>query len=229
MKPLPTFDIHGTQAGSPPKRTFPEMVQKASSPFLGLPMTPGSNFGTRSPSRLSVVSASVYPGSPVSTMGGHGVGIALGDSPLTADNLPLLQRSNTKTSIRRASQARGVRHSVIPSTYGTSDLYGCVASPVPMTPRVAATSNTAAGRARVKAPYAPGSFLRASATAPAPTASLFEESNPFEESQYILPPISPLMKAEDRRERDTQALASALGLASPAPAPLSPPDNALSG
>ena len=221
MKPLPVLDI-GSSQESPTRRASPQQVQKACSPFLGVPPTPGSHFGTRSPSRVSVISASVYPGSPMSTMAGPGVGIAVGGSPLTADNLPLLQRSNTKNSMRRASQAgRTNRHSVIPSTYGTSDLYGGVASPVPATPKPAATSN-AAGRARVKAPYAPGSFLRASATAPVAAASLIEETNPFEESQYILPPISPMTKTEDRRERDTKALASALGLSSPIPVPPSP-------
>ena len=223
MKPLPPLDVYGSVPGSPPKRRSPEMVQKHCSPFLGLPATPGSNLGTRTPGRLSAVSASVYPGSPASTMGGHGVGIAVGGSPLTADNLPLLQRSNTKSSIRKAPQPRGTRHSVIPSTYGTSDLYGGVASPVPTTPQVAATANGATGRARVKAPYTPGSFLRASATAPIQTTSFCGDPNPFEESQYVLPPISPMTKTEDRRERDTKALTSALGLASPGLTPPSPP------
>ena len=225
MKPLPTLDVYAPQPGSPAKRVSPEMVQKTESPFAGPGRTPATNnLGARSPSRLSLVSASVYPGSPVSTYQGHGVGIAVSGSPLTADNLPLLQRSKSNASMRRASQSAGrARHSMLPSTYGTSDLYGGFTSPMPPTPKASATSNggAAAGRARVKAPYAPGSLLRVSATAPAP-ASLTHESNPFDEPSYVLPPISPVMKTNDRRERDTKALTSALGLASPAPVPPSP-------
>ncbi|EKM55224.1 uncharacterized protein PHACADRAFT_28276 [Phanerochaete carnosa HHB-10118-sp] len=223
-KPLPTFDVHAPQPGSPSKRASVGMAQNAASPLSGLGLTPATNnLGARSPSRLSLVSASIYPGSPVSTNQGHGVGIAVSGSPLTADNLPLLQRSKSNPSTRRASQAGGrARHSMLPSTYGTADLYGGPASPLPTTPKVTAATNTAAGRARVKAPYAPGSLLRTSATAPVPNNSLTRDPNPFEEPSYVLPPISPVMKSNDRRERDTKALTSALGLASPAPAPPSP-------
>lgn len=221
IKPLPTLDVRGPQSGASPKRSSRELAQDGGFSFPGLTVTPAGNYGTRSPSRLSVVSASVYPGSPAST---HAVGIAVGGSPLTADNLPLLQRSNTKSSARRLSQAArgGVRRSVIPSTYGTSDLYGAT-SPVPETPMPPASSKpTAAGRARVKAPYAPVSLIRTSTAAPAQMTSPVQESNPFEEASYILPPLTPVMKSEDRRLHDTKALAHALGLSSPGPVPPSP-------
>ena len=138
MKPLPTLDIHSPQHGSPPRRSSREMAQKDVSAFSFPGLTPGSNLGTRSPGRLSAISASIYPVSPVSSFGGHGVGVAVSGSPLTADNLPLLQRSKSSgASARRMSVAQraNVRHSVIPSTYGTSDLYGGVASPMPNTPK----------------------------------------------------------------------------------------------
>lgn len=225
MKPLPTLDVHAPQPGSPPKRPSPEMTQKNTSRFSGSAFTSGNNLGARSPGRLSAISASIYPASPVPSWGGGGIGIAVTGSPLTADNMPLLQRSKSNgTSARRMSVAgrAAVRHSVIPSTYGTSDLYGGMASPMPVTPKPAASNGVGQGRARVKAPYAPGSFLRVSAVTPAPSA-LSRDSNPFEEPQYVLPPISPVMKSDDHRERDTRALTSALGLGSPAmQAPPSP-------
>lgn len=223
-KPLPTFDVHAPLPGSPPKRLSGDKTHASTSPLGGSSLTPATNnFGSKSPSRLSLVSASVYPGSPVSTNQGHGVGIAVSGSPLTADNLPLLQRSRSNASVRRAPPAAGrARHSMLPSTYGTSDLYGGITSPIPPTPKGPAAANPAPGRARVKAPYAPGSLLRTSATAPAPHAASVQDDNPFEEPSYVLPPISPVMKTDDRRERDTKALTSALGLASPVPVPPSP-------
>jgi hypothetical protein len=229
MKPLPTLDIHAPQPDNAPKRSSREMAEENVLSFSGGGLLSGNNLGTRSPGRLSAISASIYPLSPVPSFGGQGIGIAVSGSPLTADNMPLLQRSKSSgASARRLSVAGrvGVRHSVIPSTYGTSDLYGGFASPMPVTPKPAAASNTnAQGRARVKAPYAPGSFLRTSAAAtPAPNFAV-RDSNPFEEPQYVLPPISPVMKTDDHRERDTRALTSALGLASPAPVPPSPDDS----
>ncbi|GJE87007.1 hypothetical protein PsYK624_030900 [Phanerochaete sordida] len=217
-KPLPTFDVHAPLPGSPQKRASLDKGRHPASPLGGLGLTPATNnFGAKSPSRLSLISASVYPGSPGSTNQGHGVGIAVSGSPLTADNMPLLQRSKSDASRRRVSQAPGrARHSMLPSTYGTSDLYGGISSPMPVTPKAPA-ANPAPGRARVKAPYAPGSLLRTSATAPAPAPA--RVANPFEEPSYVLPPISPVMKSDDRRERDTKALTSALGLGSPAPPP----------
>ena len=45
-----------------------------------------------------------------------------------------------------------------------------------------------------------------------------QDNNPFDdEAQYVLPPLSPALKTDATRARDTKALASALGLASPTP------------
>ncbi|KAL6300128.1 hypothetical protein BKA93DRAFT_803035 [Sparassis latifolia] len=87
-----------------------------------------------------------------------------------------------------------------------------VTSPVP-SPNALPKSKSVQGRARVKTPYAPG-VLRTSSSV---SAFLGRDPNPFEDSQYILPPLSPALKTDALRERDTRALASALGLASPPP------------
>jgi len=74
-------------------------------------------------------------------------------------------------------------------------------------------SNSVQGRARIKAPYATGA-LRTSTSAAAHAGT---HSNPFDDSQYVLPPLSPVPKSDALRERNTRALTSALGLASPVP------------
>lgn len=217
VKPPAALDVNASRPGSPPRRKSAELSHKTSYAFTA-PGASAANTSNRATNRISMVSASVYPGSPMS----GNVGLAVTGSPLTADGMPVLQRSNSKPTARRMSTAaRNARQSMVvadklhvPSTYGTSDLYGGVATPMPATPatpKLAATA-TSGGRARVKAPYAPASLLRTSANAPA-----VDESNPFEEPQYVLPPISPMVKSDDCRERDTKALTSALGLASPVP------------
>ncbi|KAI0688627.1 hypothetical protein BC835DRAFT_1419005 [Cytidiella melzeri] len=213
-KPPPSFNVDD----GPPNRKSSDFGQKPTYPFSG-PNASATNTAARTMNRISAVSASVYPGSPMS----GNVCLALTGSPLTADGMPVLQRCNSKPTARRMSTSRDIRQSVIvsnklhvPSTYGTSDLYGGPASPLPpnpTTPKATAMSSAKPGRARVKAPYAPASLLRSSANAPHT-----HDRNPFEESQYVLPPLSPMVKSEDHRERDTKALASALGLASPTPA-----------
>ncbi|KAF7799623.1 hypothetical protein EIP86_010861 [Pleurotus ostreatoroseus] len=216
IKPAPTLDANMPWQGDIPKRASLSASQKA------VYTTP------RTPHRVSAMSVSVYPGSPMS-LSGNNVGLAIGGSPLAADGPPVIQHSKPTTSARRMSKAaKAARQSMVisdrllvPNDLEDSDLY---AGSTYNTPALPPTS--AGGRARVKAPYAPNSLLRASATlsgVPAPPAlSLIDEPNPFEESQYVLPPISPMMKSDDRRERDTKALTSALGLSSPNPMPLSP-------
>ncbi|KAI0374884.1 hypothetical protein BV20DRAFT_986829 [Pilatotrama ljubarskyi] len=85
------------------------------------------------------------------------------------------------------------------------------------------------GRARVKAPYTPGAgaVLRSSSTVAGITtlargagnrSSVMVPSGEREmQMQYALPPLSPALKSDGGRERDTRALTSAMGLASPGP------------
>lgn len=168
--------------------------------------------------RVSAMSMSVYPGSPQST---QGIGIAIGGaSPLTADGMPVLQRNVSKASTRRVSTRRSVRYSVQGKRPGIDsgdvDVYDGlrITSPVTASPAtVHKKSSSVQGRARVKAPYAPAALLRTSTSA----AAYSGVSNPFDDSQYVLPAFSPALKSDALRERDTRALTTALGLASPVP------------
>ncbi|EMD38003.1 hypothetical protein CERSUDRAFT_93528 [Gelatoporia subvermispora B] len=176
---------------------------------------------TRAARRVSAMSMSIYPGSPQST---GGVGIALcGSGTLTGDGMPVLQRNTSKTNRRLSRSRRSMRQSVFIAEEGNNDtvtdIYDGVQTShvTPVQPSLP-MSNSYQGRAPVKAPYAPGTLLRASATVSGTSPSYKPDySNPFEEASYVLPPVSPALKSDERRERDTRALTSALGLASPQP------------
>ncbi|KAI0336524.1 hypothetical protein GY45DRAFT_1350239 [Cubamyces sp. BRFM 1775] len=196
---------------------------------------------TRAANRVSAMSMSIYPASPQST---SGIGLAIGGaSPLTADGTPVLQR---KPSANRLSKGRrSMRHSLAATEYLDvhADIYGGaqVTSPFvptspPPPPQLAIPIKSALrksssisvqgqgqGRARVKAPYNPGTgtALRSSSTV-AGIATLARANRssimaPCEETQFVLPPLSPALKSDARRERDTRALTSAMGLATPDP------------
>lgn len=182
-------------------------------PFL---VTPAATTTPLAVKRTSLASQSMYPGTPQSSYG-----IAVGSaSPLTADGMPLLQRNISKSSTRRRSRTqRSISHAMQDRYTETDDLgtdiydglrqsMAVVAPPAPALKK----SSSVQGRARVKAPYAPGSMLRASTTMGALSS---QDNNPFDDLHYVLPPLSPALKTEATRARDTKALASALGLASP--------------
>ncbi|KAI0647043.1 hypothetical protein C8Q79DRAFT_907611 [Trametes meyenii] len=195
---------------------------------------------TRAANRVSALSMSIYPTSPQSA---SGIGLALGGmSPLTADGTPVLQR---KPSANRLSKSRrSMRHSLAATEYLDmhADIYSGaqVSTPfiatTPRTPALPAAPPKSAlrkstsvsrsqdqGRARVKAPYNPGAGIRASSTVAGITTLAHGHGHrtslmaPSDETQFVLPPLSPAPKSSARRERDTRALASALGLESPAP------------
>ncbi|KAI0748116.1 hypothetical protein C8Q80DRAFT_1270560 [Daedaleopsis nitida] len=196
---------------------------------------------TRAANRISTLSTSMYPASPQSAHTNTGIGLAIGGtSPLTADGTSVLQR---KPSRERMSKSRkSLRHSLAATEY--LDIYdgAHISSPDPNTPFGSApipstqiksamrkstsihTNANAQGRARVKAGYVPGGpTLRASSTVAGITTlrragdrtSMVGQSEA--DMQHMLPPLSPALKSESRRERDTRALASALGLMSPVP------------
>lgn len=199
---------------------------------------------TRAANRVSTLSMSIYPASPQSTTTHTGIGLAIGGtSPLTADGTPVLERKPSKDRLSKAR--RSYRHSVAATEY--LDIYSGaqVTSPTsPTSPQFVAvgplksalrksTSGYAQGRARVKAGYTPGANnapLRASSTVAGITTlgragdrSSFMAPSEEQELQYILPPLSSALKSDVRKERDTRALTSALGLASPSPQyPMSP-------
>ncbi|KAI8998643.1 hypothetical protein BD414DRAFT_519757 [Trametes punicea] len=196
---------------------------------------------TRATNRVSTLSMSIYPTSPQSN---SGIGLALGGmSPLTADGTPVLQR---KPSANRLSKSqRSMRHSLAATEYldMQADIYGGAqfashypstsprpppSTAMPSKPALRKSTSIGQGRARVKAPYNPGAgaVLRSSSTvAGITTLARGNRSSvmaPSEETQYILPPLSPALKSDARRERDTRALTTAMGLTTPDVNDLSP-------
>ena len=191
----------------------------------------------RASRRVSTMSMSIYPMSPQSSHTNAGVGLAISSaSPLTADGTHVLERKRSKEKLPRGRQS--YRHSLAATEY--VDIYGGAQVTSPALPSSApaatapiksalrkSTSVHTQGRARVKPGYIPGvstpsAALRTSSTV-AGLSSLSRAGNRVsvmvspEPLQYVLPPLSTTVKSEAHRERDTRALASALGLASPAP------------
>ncbi|KAH8107005.1 hypothetical protein BXZ70DRAFT_916005 [Cristinia sonorae] len=164
--------------------------------------------------RVSTMSASIYPASPQSNAGYTDIGIAMTSG--TTD-LPIpsgLQRKDSKGGKRRSVTALAYSDDHAPSN---SRAYGASLS-VPK-PTLGSQSSSSGGRMPVKGPYAPTSSMRSSTSlARVPSASRRSVAN-FEATQYPLPLQSPTIKSDARRERDTQALTSALGLTSPPPPP----------
>ncbi|KAI0831298.1 hypothetical protein BC628DRAFT_1353136 [Trametes gibbosa] len=231
-----------SQRAAPPPPAPVHVPLPVNPPPSNPPMQQMQSALSRAANRVSALSMSIYPTSPQSTAG---IGLAFGGmSPLTADGTPVLQR---KPSASRLSKGgRSVRHSLAATEYLDmhADIYGgaqiispYMPSPQPQTPNLPtplpksalrksnSISAHAQGRARVKAPYAPGTGggLRASSTV-AGIATLARGNRssvmvPSVETStsYILPPLSPALKSPARRERDTRALASAMGLATPDP------------
>ncbi|KAJ3490216.1 hypothetical protein NLI96_g1573 [Meripilus lineatus] len=184
---------------------------------------------TRAANRVSAMSMSIYPNSPQST-GYGGIGLAFGGtaSPLTADGQPVLQRSNSKGANRRYSKTARQSVAFLGDFIG-QDSY-VIGDPAPL-PKQGLTASTSLGnRARVKPSYTPASALRTSTsvsalstnTQPLGSGNTGNTGKSFADSAFVLPPLSPVTKSDERRERDTRALTSALGLASPPPPPSSP-------
>ncbi|EJF65853.1 hypothetical protein DICSQDRAFT_165553 [Dichomitus squalens LYAD-421 SS1] len=190
---------------------------------------------TRAAHRVSAMSMSIYPTSPQSNAG---IGIAIGGaSPLTGDGTPMLNRKPSRERAA-AKDRQSFRHSLGATEY--RDIYGGAQATSPLlqppAPTAAPPMSRASqrrsmftpasgpGRARVQPGYTPGAAtatLRASSTVagittlarpPGTRASLLAQHC---EPTYVLPPLSPALKSDARRERDTRALTSALGLATP--------------
>ena len=179
-------------------------------------------------SRLSTASMSQYPSSPRDT---QSVGLAID----IADTLPVLPHSKTVTkkpvALDRHTTYTGLSGSLAYSRFSldSPDL------PRPRVsqsmPRIApAPTAHSGGRARVKSSYfAPGAYPRASATnANSNQSTSFNRAklNQLEQSERI-----PLDRSGSHRDRETRALTSALGLASPilaSPHPTLGPDDSLS-
>jgi hypothetical protein len=179
---------------------------------------------TRAVSRLSATSMSLYPNSPLN---GNDIGVAVdGSPPFTADGHAVIKRTKPKGGGLRASTiARNDDRETVYSQYSQGFAYGGadVASPMPLTTSLPTISITPAaasgGRSRIKSTYFAsgfsGTYPRSSAGLP-PLPMAKSVQNPFEDSQHTL------SRSESRRDRDTNALTSALGLNTPEIPPPSP-------
>lgn len=205
--PLATLTVPGTKSTN-----TPQPVQSAAN---------------RATSRLSAASMSVYPTSPR-----EDIGLAL-DGLYASEIAPIIARSKSLPKKRHSimtmeSNNRETRYSQGLAYNGT-----VIASPtLPPTaqslPKIAIVpASTSGGRARVKSSYyAPGTYPRVSNTE-ADSTSRLDKSYHFDSSQDNLHYMS---KSGPRRDRDTQALTSALGLSPvpPSPQPTLYPDDSLS-
>ena len=183
---------------------------------------------TRAANRVSAMSMSIYPNSPQSPAF-YNIGVAVGGaSPLAADGQPVLQRSNSKASNRRYSKVGKTSRQSMAFFDDPIEEDSYIIGDMATAPTKSGltTSNSVGNRARVKPSYTPASALRTSTSVSAlSTAAQVPESGKRKslmEASYILPPLPPITKSDERRERDTKALTSALGLASPPPPPSSP-------
>lgn len=179
-------------------------------------------------SRLSTASMSQYPNSPRDA---QGVGLAID----ITDTLPVLPHSKAVTkkpvTTNRDTAYTGFSGSLAYSRFSIDSpaLPGPRASQ--SMPKIAPAPTThSGGRARVKSSYfAPGAYPRASAAnanSNPPTSFNRVKLNQLEHSERI-----PLNRSGSHRDRETRALTSALGLASPiltSPQPTLGPDDSLS-
>ncbi|SJL00573.1 uncharacterized protein ARMOST_03886 [Armillaria ostoyae] len=215
----PSNDIPRSQLPSHPmhSQSVPSLVvSKATAPY--------QNSLTRAVSRFSTASLSLYPQSPISA---QDIGIAIGSSKaFTADGHPIMKRT-PKAALRRSKS--DVLDKMELGAYDGADVTSPKFAPhfleAPSVP-------VAVGRSRIKSSYyTPGSYPRIS-TIPSSTSSKIRAENADPFASQKLPPLS---RPDSRRNRDTKALASAIGLTSPSvdrmppsPQPTIYPDDSLS-
>ncbi|KAK0503439.1 hypothetical protein EDD18DRAFT_1064299 [Armillaria luteobubalina] len=216
----PSNDLSRSQLPSHPmySQSVPSLVvSKATVPY--------QNPLSRAVSRFSTASLSLYPQSPISA---HDIGIAIGtNKAFTADGHPIMKRT-PKAALRRSKS--DVLDKVELGAYDGAD----VTSPK-FAPHFLETPSVpvAVGRSRIKSSYyTPGSYPRIS-TIPSSTSSKIRAENADPFASQKLPPS--LSRTDSRRNRDTKALASAIGLTSPSvdrmlpsPQPTIYPDDSLS-
>ncbi|THH20702.1 hypothetical protein EW146_g727 [Bondarzewia mesenterica] len=179
------------------------------------------------PSRLSTLSTSMRPASTYTNgPAPDTIGIAV-----SSEHIPIAEDDSNSAGVadqitaqeagRKANARRSLERKRASQVAGDSLLYGGAEITSPSMPGSVAPGY-AQGRARIKAPYGAGSYLRSSSTATSGNAgtrvsSVFTE-NPFDDSAYGVPPIPPLRKSLDGQAGGgTKALTMALGLKSPLP------------
>ncbi|KZP19515.1 hypothetical protein FIBSPDRAFT_955396 [Athelia psychrophila] len=182
----------------------------------------------RATARLSAASMSVYPASPR-----EDIGVAL-EGSYESEIRPILPRS--KAAPKKRSSTMTMAGNNRESRYSQGLAYNgfAISSPNLLStaqslPKIAVLPpSSSGGRARVKSSYyAPGAYPRAS-NMEAEAVSRLDQAYPFDSAQDNLHTMA---KSVMRRDRDTQALAFALGFSSPIPPSPQPtlyPDDSLS-
>ncbi|KAK0210927.1 hypothetical protein DFS33DRAFT_1296392 [Desarmillaria ectypa] len=215
----PSNDIPRSQLSSHPihSQSVPALVvSKATTPY--------QNPLARAVSRFSTASLSLYPQSPISA---QDIGMAIGSSKaFTADGHPIMKRT-PKAALRRSKS--DVLDKMELGAYDGADVTSPKFAPHFLE---APSAPVAVGRSRIKSSYyTPGSYPRVS-TIPSSTSSKIRAENVDPFASQKLPPLS---RSDSHRNRDTKALASAIGLTSPSldrmppsPQPTIYPDDSLS-
>ncbi|KAK0463960.1 uncharacterized protein EV420DRAFT_1520922 [Desarmillaria tabescens] len=212
-------DIPRSQLSSHPmhSQSVPALVVSKTTPSYQNPLA-------RAVSRFSTTSLSLYPQSPISA---QDIGIAIGSSKaFTADGHPIMKRT-PKAALRRSKS--DVLDKMELGAYDGADVTSPKFAPHFLE---APSGPVAVGRSRIKSSYyTPGSYPRIS-TIPSSTSSKIRAENADPFASQKLPPLS---RSDSRRNRDTKALASAIGLTSPSldrvppsPQPTIYPDDSLS-
>ncbi|KAI0065415.1 hypothetical protein BV25DRAFT_1836246 [Artomyces pyxidatus] len=186
----------------------------------------------RNMSRLSTMSVSAYPATTYMPPPGQDIGVAvtsgLGLGRGTDEHHGVTRKPSAgdygkRASVRRSMRDFEKRRSVVDTlAYATSS---------PMPQDAAANGDAhgyggyAQGRARIKAPYGAGSYLRASTSTGAPKrSSTMTDMNPFsDEAAYAVPPM-PSME----RGRDAKGGAAGQSVSPPSPDLTLYPDDSLS-
>lgn len=215
---------------------FPSEDEKLQYPAMavtGLKATttlqPFQSAVNRATSRLSAASMSIYPASPR-----EDIGVAL-EGSYESEIRPILPRSKSALRNRHSTMTlagngnRETRYSQGLAYNGVAISSPTLLSTAQSLPKIAILPpSSSGGRARVKSSYyAPGAYPRVS-NMENEVAPRLDQAYPFDSVQDNLHNMA---KSVMRRDRDTQALASALGFSSPIPPSPQPtlyPDDSLS-
>ncbi|KAF7969896.1 hypothetical protein HWV62_25629 [Athelia sp. TMB] len=205
------------------KEQYPIVTPNGTKSKAAIALQPLQSAVNRATSRLSAASMSIYPASPR-----EDIGLAL-EGSYESEIGPTLTRSKSAPRNRSSTMNMGNRHSHGLAYNGVAISSPTLLSAAQSLPKIAVMpASSSGGRARVKSSYyAPGAYPRVSNMEPE-TGSRIEHAYPFDSAQDNLHSMA---KSVIRRDRDTQALASALGFSSPIPPSPQPtlyPDDSLS-
>ena len=169
----------------------------------------------------AVSPASVYPQTPATPA--ERIAVALEQTPPSISVMPPPNLPPTSNAKRSKDERRRSRHSIASSMYGGVEMHSPIPSLPYLSPCAVASPGKSTGnvpsrpsRERIQAPYNRKSDNTGSRQLPkAQTAQRLGKDEPL--IQYSIPTV----KSMERKERDTKALTTALGLSSPTTAQLS--------